>query len=36
MAVSECSVYSCLRVDSKVKFPAYELRSPGADRLLPR
>jgi len=38
MAVGECSAYSSLQADSKVKFSAWPTswRPPGADRLWPR
>jgi len=38
MAMGECSVYSSLQADSKVKFAAWPTswRPPGADRLWPR
>jgi len=37
MAMGECSVYSSLQADSKVKFAAWPTswRPPGADRLRP-
>jgi len=38
MAMGECSAYSGLQADSKVKFAAWprSWRLPGADRLRPR
>jgi len=38
MAMGECSAYSSLQADSKVKFAAWPAswRPPGADRLWPR
>jgi len=38
MATGECSAYSSLQADSKVKFAAWPTswRPPGADRLWPR
>jgi len=38
MAIGECSVYSSLQADSKVKFAAWPAswRPPGADRLWSR
>jgi len=38
MATGECSAYSSLQADSKVKFAAWltSWRPPGADRLSPR
>jgi len=37
MAMGECSVYSSLQADTKVKFTAWPTswRPPGADQLLP-
>jgi len=38
MTMGECTAYSNLQADSKVKFAAWPTswRHPGADRLLPR
>jgi len=38
MAMGECSVYSSLEADSKIKFAVWPTiwLPPGADRLLPR
>jgi len=38
VAMGECSAYSSLQADSKVKFAAWPTswRQPGADRLWPR
>jgi len=38
MTMGECTAYSNLQADSKVKFAAWPTswRPPGADRLLPR
>jgi len=38
MVIGECSAYSSLQANSKVKFAAWPMswRPPGADRLLPR
>ena len=38
MAIGECTVYSSLQADSKVKFASWPARwrPPGADRLSPK